>query len=267
MDTTLLLKMLLLSLGACSLIMILVWIWAWRIKNAGVVDIFWSFNFAVIAVILFLLGEDYSLRKLIVCAMVIIWSSRLGIYLLFRVTAHIHEEEGRYQQLRKEWAPRANAKFFGFFQMQAFSNVFLATPFFIICLNNDIEFHPLELAATGLWTLALLGESVADNQLKTFKSVFSNKGKVCDKGLWNYSRHPNYFFEWMIWVSYFIFACASPWGWISAICPLVILFLILKVTGIPMTEEQSLRSKGDAYREYQRTTSAFVPWFKKKTDN
>jgi steroid 5-alpha reductase family enzyme len=264
MDTSLLFRMLAWSLGACSIIMMFVWLWAWRIKNAGVVDIFWSFNFGVIAIILFLMGDDYSLRKLMICGMVLLWSSRLGIYLLIRVGSHLHTEEGRYQQLRKEWAPAANAKFFGFFQMQAFSNVFLAIPFFLICLNRSALFQPLEYVAVCIWTLAVLGESAADNQLKTFKSSFANKGKVCDKGLWNYSRHPNYFFEWMIWISYFLFACASPWGWISIVCPLVILFLILKVTGIPMTEEQSIRSKGEAYKEYQRTTSAFIPWFKKK---
>jgi len=263
MHTSLLFLLVILSIVSCSFVMMAVWAWAYRIKNAGVVDIFWSFNFPLIAIILYLLGDAYAPRKLLICSMVVIWGMRLGIYLLIRVGSHLAEEEGRYKQLRKEWAPKAEAKFFGFFQMQAFSNVFLCIPFFLICLNTTPQLSALEYAATGLWIVSLLGEAIADAQLKQFKKAPSSKGKVCDKGLWNYSRHPNYFFEWMIWVSYFLFACASPWGGIAVICPAIMLFLILKVTGIPMTEEQSIRSRGDAYREYQRTTSAFVPWFKK----
>jgi steroid 5-alpha reductase family enzyme len=263
MNTAILIQTILLSLGACCIIMAAVWIWAYRIKNAGVVDIFWAFNFPVIAIILLLFGEAPDLRRFIICSMVLIWGGRLGFYLLVRVGAHLTEEEGRYKQLRAEWAPHANAKFFGFFQMQAVSNVFLAIPFFIISMNKDTELHLTEYIGTALWSLSLLGEALADNQLKRFKSRLENKKKVCDIGLWNYSRHPNYFFEWMIWISYFIFALGSSWGWIAVICPITILFLLFKVTGIPLTEEQSLRSRGDAYRDYQRSTSAFVPWFKK----
>ena len=82
-------------------------------------------------------------------------------------------------------------------------------------------------------------------------------------GLWRYSRHPNYFFEWLVWVAYCVFAWPSPWGWATIYCPLLMLFFLFRVTGIPMTEEQALRSRGDDYRDYQRTTSAFVPWFPK----
>jgi steroid 5-alpha reductase family enzyme len=104
---------------------------------------------------------------------------------------------------------------------------------------------------------------LADAQLNAFKRRPDKSSPVCDVGLWRYSRHPNYFFEWLIWVAYFLFAAASPWGWLGILSPVAILFLLLKVTGIPMTEEQAVRSKGDAYRRYQKTTSAFVPWFRK----
>jgi steroid 5-alpha reductase family enzyme len=263
MDFSLLLKIVLLSLATCSLVMAGVWVWARKIKNAGVVDIFWSFNFPLIACILFFFGSAPLCRRGLICAMVVLWGSRLGIYLLIRVGSHLQEEEGRYKQLRADWAPNADSKFFGFFQMQAFSNVFLAIPFFLIVLNTAPELKSGEYIGFGLWCLALLGEAFSDAQLKRFKKEASNKGKVCNVGLWKYSRHPNYFFEWVIWLSYFLFALSSPWGWVSVICPAIILFLLFKVTGIPMTEEQSLRSRGDAYREYQQTTSVFVPWFPK----
>jgi len=152
-----------------------------------------------------------------------------------------------------------------FFQMQAVSVVLLAVPFLFVAINPAPTLHPLEIAGALLWAIAIGGETLADAQLAAFKREPANKGRVCTVGLWGYSRHPNYFFEWLVWVSYLVIACASPWGWIGVISPAIILYLLLRVTGIPLTEEQSVRSKGDAYRAYQRTVSAFVPWFPKKS--
>lgn len=263
MNTALLLQTVLTSLVACSGIMILVWLWARRIKNAGVVDIFWAFNFTVISVIIYFMADGFEPRKALICGLGALWSIRLGLYLLMRVGSHLKEEEGRYKQLRQEWAPHPERKFFIFFQAQALSNVFLSAPFFIIAMNKMEHISFVEITGAILMLLSIIGEGVADWQLKRFKSNPANKGKVCQYGLWYYSRHPNYFFQLMIWISVFIFSLSSPWGWISIICPLTIGYLIFKVTGIPMTEEQAIRTKGDAYREYQRTTSAFVPWFRK----
>lgn len=257
------LQLVLICLAACCVMMIGVWIWANQIKNAGVVDIFWSYNFPIIAVILFFLGDGYDIRRMLTCAMIAIAGFRLGTHLLIRVVSHLDEEEGRYKQLRKEWAPNPDRKFFWFFQMQALSNVFLAIPFFIVVINPEPKLSVFEYCGVALWIVGFLGETLADWQLKQFKHDAANKGEVCDKGLWNYTRHPNYFFEWTMWVAYFVFALASPYGYLAVISPLVILYLLLKVTGIPATEEQSLRSKGDKFRVYQKTTSVFVPWFKK----
>lgn len=251
----------LICFGACAIIMTIVYLWALKIKNNGVVDIFWAFNFLAIAVIVFFLAKGYEPRKEVVFALSGLWSLRLGIYLLVRVGGHLKEEEGRYKALRAEWS---NAKFYGFYQMQALSNVFLSIPFFITSLNPEPHMHVLEYIGAGMWLLSIVGEGLSDYQLKLFKKDPANKGKVCQYGLWNYSRHPNYFFQLMIWISVTVFSVSSPYGWLAVLCPLSIGFLIFKVTGIPMTEEQAVRSKGDAYREYQRTTSAFVPWFKKK---
>jgi len=264
MDNLSIWYMVLICLAVCCVIMGAVWIWANQIKNAGVVDIFWSYNFPVIALILLYLGDGLPTRKYLICGMVAIAGFRLGTHLLIRVVGHLDEEEGRYKQLRKEWAPNPDRKFFWFFQMQALSNVFLAIPFFIITTNTAGELSVWEYVGATLWAIAFAGESVADWQLKEFKKGVANKGKVCDVGLWNYSRHPNYFFEWLMWVAYFVFALASPYGYLSVISPLVILYLLLKVTGIPATEEQSIRSKGELYKAYQKTTSVFVPWFKSR---
>lgn len=251
----------LISLAAVCFVMLIIWIWAKMIKNNGVVDIFWAFNFTIIAAIIYFLANGYEPRKMLVCGLAALWSLRLGIYLLIRVGSHLKEEEGRYKQLRQEWN---DTKFFFFFQMQAFSNVMLSIPFFIIALNPAPRLSVIELIGAAMWLISIIGEGLSDYQLKKFKNNPANKGKVCQYGLWNYSRHPNYFFQFMIWVSVFILALPSPYGWISVICPLSIGYLIFKVTGIPMTEEQAVRSKGEAYKEYQRTTSAFVPLPKKK---
>jgi steroid 5-alpha reductase family enzyme len=174
--------------------------------------------------------------------------------------SHHPVEDGRYVQLRKTWADNFAPRMFGFFQMQAASVVLLGVPFLLPVLNPAPQLHALEIAGTVLWLLALTGEAMADAQLAGFKRDPANRGRVCAAGLWRYSRHPNYFFEWLVWVAYFVFALASPWGVLAVIAPASILYLLLRVTGIPLTEEQSLRSKGDAYRRYQARTSAFVPW-------
>jgi len=244
--------------------MVVVWIWAQRLKNAGVVDIFWSFNFLVIAIIVYFFADGNIIRKMMVCSLAALWSLRLGIYLLIRVGAHLSEEEGRYKQLRSEWSPNENIKFFIFFQMQAVSNVFLAIPYFIIASNTSEKISVLEIIGASLWLVSIIGEGISDWQLKQFKKDITNKGKVCEYGLWNYSRHPNYFFQLMIWISILIFALASPYGTLAVLCPLAIGYLIFKVTGIPMTEEQAIRTKGELYKKYQQSTSAFVPWFKRK---
>ncbi|SEI96164.1 Steroid 5-alpha reductase family enzyme [Dyadobacter koreensis] len=252
------------SLITCCVIMSFVWLWAKKVKNAGIVDIFWSFNFPVIAVIVYFFSDGFQTRKIILSAMVLIWGVRLGTHLGKRVLSHLHEEEGRYAQLRKDWAPIADKKFFWFFQAQAFSNVLLAAPFFIVTQNKVQELSIFEYIGFSIWIFAIIGEATADWQLDLFKEDPDNKGKVCETGLWYYSRHPNYFFEWLIWVSYFVFSLGSPYGLISVTSPAIILYLLFNVTGIPATEQQSLRSKGALYSAYQKSTSAFFPWFKKK---
>jgi steroid 5-alpha reductase family enzyme len=121
----------------------------------------------------------------------------------------------------------------------------------------------LQNLGLGIWVIAFLGELTSDAQLARFKKDPKNKGRVCDVGLWRYSRHPNYFFEWLIWMSFATVASSAQWGYVGFVSPALILYFLLRVTGIPATEEQALRSKGEAYRKYQRTTSVFVPWFPK----
>ena len=119
-------------------------------------------------------------------------------------------------------------------------------------------------AAVALWAVAIVGEAAADRQLDRFKRDPANRGRLCDVGLWRYSRHPNYFFEFVIWISYALYAAGSPFGWSGIVSPALILYFLFRVTGIPLTEAQALRSRGEAYRRYQETTSVFVPWFRNR---
>jgi steroid 5-alpha reductase family enzyme len=193
-------------------------------------------------------------------AMATLWSLRLGLHLARRVLGHLDKEDARYGQLRRDWAVGFEFKMFGFFQLQALLLVLLATPFLLAAANPAPSFHPLEAVAVGLWLIAVFGEALADAQLAEFKRDPANRGRVCDAGLWRWSRHPNYFFEWLVWVAFALFALPSPGGWLALGCPALMLHFLLRVTGIRYTEEQLLRSKGDAYRAYQQRTSAFVPW-------
>ena len=150
--------------------------------------------------------------------------------------------------------------FLVFFELQALIIALFSFPFLAAGFRSEAPLGWLELAGLGLAFLALCGEALADWQMQRFKAA--SKEKVCQAGLWRYSRHPNYFFESLVWWGFFLAALGSPLGGISLIAPLLMLYFLFKVTGIPLTEEFALKTKGEAYREYQRTTSAFVPWFR-----
>jgi steroid 5-alpha reductase family enzyme len=232
-----------------------------RLENYGIVDVAWSYAFAPVAAFYALAAPGDPVRRALLAALVIPWSLRLGTHLARRVASHHPVEDARYGQLRRDWAGNFAPKMFGFFQLQAVSVVLLALPFLLTARNPAPGLHWLEFAGAALWLAALAGESIADAQLAAFKREPAHRGRVCDVGLWRWSRHPNYFFEWLVWVGFAVFAAASPLGWLGLVSPALILWLLLRVTGIPLTEEQLLRSRGDAYRRYQRTTSPFVPWF------
>lgn len=252
-----------LALPAAIALMTVVWLLARRLDNAGVVDVAWSLGFALLAAIYFSLGQGADPRKGLVAALAAVWSLRLGGYLWVRVARHHPQEDGRYAALREQYPRHTWLMFFGFFQLQALLLVLLSVPFALAASNPAVGLSVWEWAGAGLWLGAMLGEALADQQLHRFRGRPGNRGRTCRAGLWRLSRHPNYFFEWLVWVAFFVFALGTPDGWISVYCPALMLFFLCKVTGIPATEAQALKSRGAEYREYQRTTSGFVPWFPK----
>ena len=233
-----------------------------RAGNYSYVDIGWSGNFALLALLYCTLAEGVSARQWLIGLMVGLWSVRLAWHLGRRVIGH--PEEGRYVELRRKWGLRGEAAFhrrmYRFYLIQAALNVILAWPLLMAVANPTAQLSPLEWAGAALWAVALIGETIADRQLDRFKADPSHQGQVCDQGLWAWSRHPNYFFEWLIWVAYALFALpVENIGWTGLFMPALMLYFLMKVTGIPATEAQALRSKGKAYADYQARTSVFIP--------
>lgn len=256
--------LLLIALAMAMIGMTIVWFVSVRLNNAGIVDIAWSANFGFIALAYALLGSGFWPRKILAGGMMIAWSLRLAMHLWRRVVGHLETEDGRYAALRAKWGADANRRMLVFFLFQGITNVVLSVPVLLACVNGEESMHPIEWVGLALWLVALTGEAIADAQLNRFKANSANRGRVMQQGLWRYSRHPNYFFEWLIWCAYLLVALGSPYGWIAIYCPLLMLWFLYKVTGIPATEEHAVQTKGDEYRRYQRTTSPFIPWFPKR---
>jgi len=244
--------------------MLPVWVGARVLNNAGIVDIAWSYGFIPVAAVCAILGGGEPTRSFVLVLMVTMWAARLGTYLLIRVASHHPVEDGRYAVLRHQFPRYTWLMFLGFFEMQAVLIALLCVPFVLVFINPSGGLGGFEWTGVGLWLVALVGEAMADAQLNRFRRDPANKGKTCRVGLWLYSRHPNYFCEWLVWVAYFVFALGSPGGWIAFYAPLLMYFFLTRVTGIKATEQQALLSRGEDYRQYQRTTRAFFPWFPRR---
>jgi len=240
------------------------WLRQTRTKDATVVDVAWAALLGVLAVLYAALAEGDLSRRVLTVALVAAASWRLAFH-LYVDRARGGVEDGRYASLRREWGASAQPKFFLFFQAQALLAVLLSFPFALACVSAA-PLNAVDVAAGVLWCVAWIGEAVADRQLARFKRNPANRGKTCRAGLWRVSRHPNYFFQWCLWIAYAMLGLSSSWGVAGFTAPAAMLGLILFVTGIPPTEAQAVRSRGDDYRDYQRTTSAFVPWFPKRTN-
>ena len=250
-----------LVLGGWALAVVLMFIlwWVQHVKrDAGVVDVGWCAGIGLV-VILYAFGTDgWGPRRLLVATLGSLWAFRLAAYLL-RDRVVGKEEDGRYQRLRAHWGTRADLYFLVFFQSQTLLVVLFSIPFLVLLRDPMPGFRIAEGLGVLVWIVALAGEMAADRTLARFRADPQHRGRTCRAGLWRWSRHPNYFFEWVHWWAYVLMGIGAPYGWLTLLGPLTMLVFLLAVTGIPYTEAQALRSRPD-YREYQRTTSAFIPW-------
>jgi steroid 5-alpha reductase family enzyme len=248
-----------LAIGAASACagMAVLWAVQVRIRDASHVDAGWAIFIACVAALYAILADGDAAHRVLAAVLASLWGWRLGLYLLVdRVLGK--PEDGRYQELRRKWAPHEDRRFFVFFQAQAGFVVVFSLPFLLIAFDPAEGLGPLEWAGAGVWAVGNAGATVADRQLARWRANSANRGKTARNGLWGWSRHPNYFFEWVTWCGNALVATAAPWGGIAWVVPAFLLLLLFRVTGIPATEAQALRSRED-YAEYQRTTSVFVP--------
>jgi steroid 5-alpha reductase family enzyme len=261
--------------GELGVVVLAVWVgmvvvmavgWAFQAlaKNGGWTDVFWTFGSG-----LCLAGAALATwpqwtppvpRQWAVAALVGVWALRLGSYIAGRVSHG--PEDARYAAFRKEWAPHFQRGMFFFLQAQAPATAILAVSIVLASREPSPGWRVQDIAGFILLAVSILGESLADGQMRRFRADPANKGKVCERGLWAWSRHPNYFFEWLVWIAYPVIAMepAHPLTWLSFAAPLMMYFLLTKVSGVPPLEKAMLASRGDLFRDYQSRVSVFFPF-------
>lgn len=234
-----------------------VWLIQKKTKNAGIVDVVWTYATGAAGIVLILYAAAPLFRKVIVGAIVLTWTLRLGLHLTIR---YLNEpEDGRYTEMRKRWGDKYEKKMYFFYQLQAAWAVLFALPMLSAAMNPAESLGWFDIAGIAVFLLSVVGEGIADVQLFRFKQNADNRGKVCRVGLWGYSRHPNYFFEWLHWFAYVFISFGSIWM-IGSLAGVAVMYLFLtRVTGIPLTEKRISASRKEAYAVYQQEVSSFFP--------
>lgn len=245
--------------------MTLAWQVAVRSGQSGWIDAIWTFATGAAGVVAALTPIDddssYFPRQVLVALMAAAWALRLGLHIVARTRRG--GDDPRYANLRKEWGAAWKGRLFWFLQIQAASAFLLTLSIMAAARNPASGLRLVDWLGVGILVIAVLGEGIADRQLAQFACDSSNKGKVIQSGLWSISRHPNYFFEWFGWLAYLVIAISLSgywWGLFAIAGPLFMYWLLVHVSGIPPLEEHMLRTRGDAFRDYQARVSAFFPW-------
>jgi len=244
--------------AAMIVVMAALWFVQRARRDASLVDVAWTLGLGALAIGYALVLPGPPARRALVAGMACVWSLRLGSHLL-RERVLGKPEDPRYQKMRREWGEAAQRKFFEWFQIQAFAAALFSLPFLLAMGTPTAPMRGWDWLALAILAVSVTGESLADHQLARFRAVPADRGRTCRSGLWGWSRHPNYFFEWLHWWSYVPLAVGAPLGWLAFAFPLLMLHVLLNLSGIPLNEARALETRGDDYREYQRTVSRFVP--------
>jgi steroid 5-alpha reductase family enzyme len=250
-----------------SLVMSLAWVIEQRTGNSGWIDTVWTFGLGIVGIASALLPFESShdgspQRRWLVAAAVLLWALRLGLHIAMR-TAGITDDP-RYAALRRGWGAQASRQMWLLVQKQALVSIPLALAIFLAAQNPAPALRAQDFVAALVLVVAIGGEALADHELRQFRRTAASRSALCDAGLWRWSRHPNYFFEWFGWLAYPIIAIdltgAYPWGWLALGAPACMYWLLVHVSGIPPLENHMLQTRGEAFRAYQQRTSAFFPW-------
>ena len=251
------------NLVAITVTMVLGWMVSLVVKKVTFVDSLWGLGFVLIGWITFFTTDGYLPRRFLLAGLTTIWGIRLCLHLSWRNWGH--GEDPRYAA----WREQAGARFWIF----SLVKVFLPQALFLWSISLCIQFGQwstipnhltvYDIIGSALWGIGFFFESIADYQLAKFKADPSNKGKVMDRGLWAYSRHPNYFGEALIWWGLFVIGFSTPNSWWTVVSPMIITVVLLKMTGIALMERSIVENR-PGYKEYIRRTNAFLPWIPKK---
>ena len=246
-----------------SAVMAAAWGIQQRTGNSGWVDASWTFGVGAIGAIAALVPLDGSQpwRQILVATLVAAWALRLGSHIVARTRAG--PDDPRYHKMAQDWGADAPRRMFWFLQTQAVAGLPLVAAVMLAAHDASREFRVQDLLGAAILMVAVVGEKIADDQMRRFSSDPANRGAICDRGLWGWSRHPNYFFEWIGWFAYPAIAIdvtgTNPFGWLALLAPATMYWLLVHVSGIPPLEAHLARSRGEAFRAYQRRTRAFFP--------
>jgi steroid 5-alpha reductase family enzyme len=256
------LSFILYSAAAVFLYMTGVFIVALIKKDNSVVDVAWGPGFIAVAFLTFFLERGIVARHVLITGLVLVWGVRLAAHIFVRNRGK--GEDFRYAKWRREWGrwfiPRS---FFQIYLLQGLFLLLIVSPVVIVNQSSTAGLSSLDAAGAAVWLVGFAFEAVGDYQLRRFKKKAESKGKVMMSGLWKYTRHPNYFGEVAVWWGIYLIALSAPGGWAAVVSPLTITFLLLKVSGIPMLEKKYAGNPD--FAAYSRRTSAFFPWFPKKS--
>ncbi len=232
-------------------------------KNNGIIDSFYSMGYVVVAWISLLLMGTFGFRQILVTILVTIWGVRLSIYVIIRNWGKL--EDYRYKAMRELFGEKVISKSFKkIYMLQGLIIFLVGFPVLFVNASINPAMSWLDVVGTIIWIVGFYFEAVGDHQLRKFKKDPNNKGKVMDQGLWKYTQHPNYFGEVTMWWGIFIVVISVPFGFITIFGPILINFMIIRVSGVRLLNK---RYEGDdKYADYKKRTSAFIPWFPKKKE-
>jgi len=245
------------------IMMTLLWVVSVIVKNVSIVDLFWGLGFILTGVFYFLKTGGNEPRKIILMILVAVWALRLSVYLAWRNIGK--GEDFRYKQFREKYGANRYwwISFFQTFLLQGILMWLISAPLLGAQIQGqNTSLGVFDYAGIVLWIIGFCFESIGDLQLARFKNDPVNKGKVLNKGLWHYTRHPNYFGDSAVWWGYG-FLCLAAGSYLPVLGSVLMTALIIKVSGVALLEK-SLKELKPEYKEYMEKTSAFLPWFPKK---
>jgi steroid 5-alpha reductase family enzyme len=239
--------------------MLALWVVSLILEDASIVDIFWGAGFVLIALVAYAAGDGYAPRKLLVTTLTAIWGLRLALH-LFRRNAG-HGEDYRYQAMRRRHGARFKwVSLSSVFGLQAVAMWTVSLPVQLAqTAPEPARLTWLDFAGTIVWAIGLAFEAIGDRQLARFKADPTSEGRVMDRGLWAWTRHPNYFGDAVVWWGLFLIAAQTPDGLWAAIGPVLMTYLLTRLSGVPLLERKLTRTR-PGYADYVRRTSAFIPW-------